>query len=147
MARDLLLDFIDRNAAPLTAAAPPSCEVSVALPGPWSHMDGAGDLQRFRGVPNRSGAQVARGRSNDFVTVCLRSSSLAAAGAVASCPMPAAPRDFPPPPLRRVSELLSKSISPSPPSAGAGEGRAVPASQSHPDHPAREAGPKEENHR
>jgi hypothetical protein len=76
-----------------------------------------------------------------------RGSCAPAAGAVAPSSMPGAPRDFPRPPLRHATELLSKSIAPSPPSAGKGEGRAVPASQSHPDHPAREAGPKEENHR
>jgi hypothetical protein len=74
-----------------------------------------------------------------------RGSCAPAAGAVASRHLPEPPRDFPRPPLRRPAELDSKSIAPSPPSAGEGSGRVHPAvkvTQVKP--PAREAGGKEE---
>jgi hypothetical protein len=75
----------------------------------------------------------------------VRGSCAPAAGVAAPSSMPGAPRDFPRPPLRQTPELLNKSVTPSPPSAGEGPSRVRPAAQATQVKPsAREAGGKEE---
>jgi hypothetical protein len=132
-----------------------SSQTAGAVPGPsysWSDRGAAvvvaeSCATRFSLARGATGAAPCKAPVGGGVggPRAVRGSCAPATGAVASRHLPEAPRDFPPAPLRQPRELHNISIASTPPSAGEGSGRKIPAAQATQVTPsAREAGGKEE---
>jgi hypothetical protein len=133
-----------------------SSQIAGAVPGPsysWSDHGAAvvvaeSCATRFSLARGAAGAAPCKAPVGGGVggPKADRGSCAPATGAVAPRHLPKPPRDFPLPPLRQTRELHSISVTSTPPSAGEGSGRGIPAAQATQVTPsAREAGGKEES--